>query len=277
MRKAALLGTLFVTITCWATTVSSATITVYTDKMEWQNALGEECLTEDFADALLNVGVSYVSTESGHINPVQECYQDVLASQSQNDPMTTWTFEPQITAYGGEWTLGGPGGSGNSLSVYIADDSHYVGSIPNSYNGEFWGFISDTPFSSVRLVGGTGTNQQHYCLDDMVYLPMFVPGNVDPLGPGPATSGLSLQVPSPYGIDQPIRVMGDSAEEASVGIFDAQGRLLRNLVASSRRDGEAIFCWDGWTACGQRASASALFVHAHGGGGTITRMVVLLR
>jgi hypothetical protein len=45
----------------------------------------------------------------------------------------------------------------------------YVGFVSNSYNGEFWGFISDTPFTSVRLVGGTGTNQQNYRLDDMVY------------------------------------------------------------------------------------------------------------
>jgi hypothetical protein len=81
--------------------------------------------------------------------------------------MTTWNFTPEITAYGGNWTLGGPGGSGNSLLVYI--DDIYVGSIPNSFGGEFWGFISDSPFTSVKLVGGSGTNQQQYSLDDMVY------------------------------------------------------------------------------------------------------------
>lgn len=277
MRKAALLGTVLVTISFWAATVSSATIVVYTDKVEWQNALDGEYLTEDFADSELNPGVSFVSTESGHINPEQECYQDVLASQSQNEPMTTWTFVPQITSYGGDWTLGGPGGSGNSLLVYIADDSLFVGSIPNSYGGGFWGFISDEPFSSVRLVGGAGTNQQHYCLDDIVYSPVFGSGIVEPIEQGPATSRLSLRVPSPYGIEQAIQVMGDGAEQASVGIFDAQGRLLRNLAATSRREGEAVFCWDGWTACGQRVPASALFVRAEGGGRTITRMFVLLR
>ena len=277
MRRAILAGAVLVPITCLATAVSSATITIYTDKMEWQNALGGDYLTEDFADTLLNAGVSYVSNESGHINPMLECYQDVLASQSQNEPMTTWTFVPQIAAYGGDWTLGGPGGSGNSLSVYVADDSVYVGSIPNSYNGEFWGFISDTPFSSVRLVGGPGTNQQHYCLDNMVYSPVSDPSTAESRGPGPAISRLSLQLPSPYGIHQTIRVTGDRAEEASVGIFDAQGRLLRNLVATSRRDGEADFRWDGRTACGREVPASALFVRVEGGGSSITRMVVLMR
>ncbi|HPO70772.1 MAG TPA: hypothetical protein PKV53_10740 [Anaerohalosphaeraceae bacterium] len=110
-----------------------------------------------------------MSTESGHINPAEECYQDVLASTSQNEPATTWSFAAEIIGYGGNWTLGGPGGSGNYLLIYIDDLLPYVGFISNSYSGEFWGFISDTPFTSVRLVGGTGTNQQNYRLDDMVY------------------------------------------------------------------------------------------------------------
>ncbi len=277
MRKAALFGAFLLPITYWATPGSSATITIYTDKLEWQNALAGEVLTEDFADTLLNAGVSYVSNESGHINPQLECYQDVLASQSQNEPMTIWTFEPQTAGYGGDWTLGGPGGSGNSLSVYVEDDSLYVGSVSNSYNGEFWGFISDRPFSSVRVVGGPGTNQQHYCLDDMVYSSVPNPSEVGPFGPAAAISRLSLRLPSPYGIGQRIRVTGDRAEEASVGIFDAQGRLLRSLVGTTRGNGEADFRWDGRTARGIEVPASALFVRAEGGGSSITRMVVLMR
>ncbi|HPB94093.1 MAG TPA: hypothetical protein PLR31_11175 [Anaerohalosphaeraceae bacterium] len=149
--------------------VSEAAITVYTDKTEWENALSGSFVTEDFSDDQLNIGVSFVSTESGHINPAEECYQDVLASTSQNEPATTWSFAAEIIGYGGNWTLGGPGGSGNYLLIYIDDLLPYVGFISNSYSGEFWGFISDTPFTSVRLVGGTGTNQQNYRLDDMVY------------------------------------------------------------------------------------------------------------
>lgn len=169
MRKLAMLGVALATCVSWAATVSAVTVTVYTDKAQWESALGGQFLTEDFSDSVLNDGVSFVSTESGHINPAEECYQDVLASLSQNEPMTTWSFTPEIAAYGGDWTLGGPGGSGNSLLVSIADSSFYVGAISNNYGGEFWGFISDTPFTSVRLVGGAGSNQQNYRLDNMVY------------------------------------------------------------------------------------------------------------
>jgi len=157
----------------WATAVGAATV-VYTNKIAWESALGGKFLTENFADEQLNNGVSFVSTSSGHINPAQDNYQDVLAHASATEPMTTWSFTPGITAYGGNWTLGGPGGSGNNLQVYIADSSLYVGSIPNSYGGEFWGFISDSSFSSVNLKGGVGSNQQHYSLDDMVYSSVLV-------------------------------------------------------------------------------------------------------
>ncbi len=169
MCKLLMLGVTLITLMSSLAAVSEAAITVYTNKAEWENALSGSVVTEDFSDDQLNIGVSFVSTESGHINPAEECYQDVLASTSQNEPTTIWSFASEIIAYGGSWILGGPGGSGNYLLVYIDDLSLYAGFIPNSYDGEFWGFISDTPFTSVRLVGGTGTNQQNYRLDDMVY------------------------------------------------------------------------------------------------------------
>ncbi|HPD31023.1 MAG TPA: PEP-CTERM sorting domain-containing protein [Phycisphaerae bacterium] len=169
MQKLAVLGGALAMCMSWASAVRAVTVTIYTDKTQWESALGGQFLSEDFADSQLNDGVSFVSTESGHINPAEECYQDVLASQSQNEPMTIWSFSPEIAAYGGDWALGGPGGSGNSLLVYIADFSLYVGAISNNYGGEFWGFISDTPFTSVRLVGGPGSHQQNYRLDNMVY------------------------------------------------------------------------------------------------------------
>ena len=176
MSKFATFGLTLAIILSWALAANASTI-IYTDKTAWENALAVPYMTEEFADDQLDPGVSYVSSESGHINPAEQCYQDVLASESQNEPMTVWSFSPQITAYGGNWTLGGPGGSGNSLLVYLNDNTaQYVGAISNSYSGEFWGFISDTPFTSVKLIGGSGTNQQHYCLDDMTYSMVPEPG-----------------------------------------------------------------------------------------------------
>lgn len=181
MRRSALVALFLFSVVLLlnaATTKAEVVTMFFTNKTAWENALGGQFLTEDFSDLQLNGGVSFVSSESGGINPSEEYYHDVLASASQNAPQTTWSFTPQVTGYGGNWTLGGPGGSGNSLLVYIADSSHYVGAIPNSYYGEFWGFTSDTPFTSVTLIGGSGTNQQTYHLDDMVYSSVPEPGTL---------------------------------------------------------------------------------------------------
>lgn len=163
---------------------NATNVTIYTDRPSWEAAVGGQFLVENFADDQLNAGVSFTSSESGHINPAQQFYQDVLASTSQNEPMTIWSFSPQVYGYGGNWTLGGPGGSGNNLFVYIADSAFLVGSISNSYGGGFWGFTSDTPFTSVKLIGGSGIHQQNYSLDDMTYAPV----------PEPTTAMLLLSV-----------------------------------------------------------------------------------
>ena len=163
-----------------------AGVMVFTDKTALENALNGQYQTESFDDDQLNMGVSFSSSESGHINPALGYYQDVLTSESANEPFTIWSFAPPIRAYGGDWTLGGPGGSGNSLMVYVADTAEYVGTIGNGFGGEFWGFISDSAFTSVRLVGGTGTHQQNYQLDNMVYSSVPEPGALCLLGTGVA-------------------------------------------------------------------------------------------
>ena len=280
MRNVVLLAAAMVAIACWAGIASAATITVYTDKTEWQDALGGLYLTEDFADALLNAGVSHVSTESGHINPAQECYQDVLTSLSQNEPMTVWIFEPRIAAFGGDWTLGGPGGSGNSLRVYIAGDSLYVGAISNSFNGGFWGFISDTAFSSVTLVGGSGTNQQHYCLDDMVYWhPEFSGVESDPV-PAGAEPPLTLgSAPNPTAGSTALFLRSAaSLRDVQVLVYDVAGREVRKLPVGNLSPGEHQVVWDGRSSDGhQVASGIYLYRAVYLGGETSAKGLVVLR
>jgi hypothetical protein len=170
----------------WVSAVGAAT-DIYTDKAAWADAVAGQFQTEDFSDAVLNEGLSFESSESGHINPAQENYQDVLSSNSQNEPRTTWHFARAVKGFGGNWWLGGPGGSGNSLRVYVK--GVYIGAISSGFNGGFWGFVSDTAFSSVTLIGADGIHQQNYSLDDMAYAfsraELVVPAVVLPLLSGP--------------------------------------------------------------------------------------------
>ena len=242
MRKSVMLGVMLATVMFWAVTVSASSITIYTDKTQWINALGGQFLTEEFSDSQLNDGVSFVSTESGHINPTLEHYQDVLTSESQNEPMTTWSFTPEVYGYGGNWTLGGPGGSGNSLLVYIADSSLLVGTIPNSYGGEFWGFISDTPFTSVQLVGGSGTNQQNYTLDNMVYSDETAVS-----APGARSELASINVsvyPNPFNPRTTFSFEISEQEHVSLAVYDLAGRRVAALVEQVMSAGTHTINWD---------------------------------
>jgi len=71
------------------------------------------------------------------------------------------------------WNLAGPIGPGMGISVYIDGTSTHVGDIPNTYAGGFWGFYSDTYFTSVVLKEWNQTDGiiETYELDNMVFAP----------------------------------------------------------------------------------------------------------
>lgn len=181
MKKFAVLLMAMVLPLVLAANASCLTITVYTDKTAWADAVGGPYGTETFTDKVLEPGVTYTTTK-GLISP-KGYWHDTLTSGSYYPSLTIWQFAPDIFAYGGVWTLGGPGGSGNSLVVTLGDSGVTAGTINSGFYGEFWGFVSDAPFSSVKLVGGTGTNQMVYFLDNMVYAPVLAAENVSFLAP----------------------------------------------------------------------------------------------
>ena len=84
---------------------------------------------------------------------------------------TTWIFADPIYAFGGNWDLAGPGGPGSSIAVLINGSWVSVDTIPNTYTGEFWGFVSDEEFTQVLLQSGGDPYgwAETYELDNMVY------------------------------------------------------------------------------------------------------------
>ena len=142
----------------------NAAVTVYTDRTAWENALAASFSEETFDDASLNPGVSVVSSAGAVANGR---WEDRLDSSDT----TEFSFSSNLTAYGGNWDLS-PGGAGMGIAITLGNGSTYIipDEIPNTYSGEFWGFISDTPFASVLLKAGTqpGVAETFY-LDNMVY------------------------------------------------------------------------------------------------------------
>lgn len=157
---------------------AAASITTYTDRSAWEYAVNY--LTgsylfgvEFFTDATLNPGVSVVSTYPGNIDTTKGVWSDKLVCPEYGGPTTTtWQFDSLLFGYGGNWNPGEPGGPGANISVSFDGSWTFVGEVPNTYTGEFWGFVSTDPFSKVRLEPGSACNGawcETYELDNMVY------------------------------------------------------------------------------------------------------------
>jgi len=168
---------------------ASPTVTIYdNDWTGWNTAVGGVYLTEDFNDTTLNPGLSVVS-DLGHILVTQGLWWDQLNWSPKT--YTTWTFATPIYAFGGTWDAGSfrqyyddghwhyIGGPGSNIQVQINGSWVDVGVIDNEYIDVFWGFVSDVPFTQVRLqaYNNEGWTERH-TLDDMVYsvLESFVTG-----------------------------------------------------------------------------------------------------
>ena len=149
-----------------AATLNAAT-TIYNDDAAWKSAVNDIYTTEAFEDATLNEGLSVV-TDEGYVDTTNEWWHDRVTPEGHT---TTWSFDTPVTSFGGNWDLAGPGGQGTSILAVVIDGVEVeVGQIQNTYAGEFWGFVSDEPFSAVLLKSGnTAGVAETYNFDNMVY------------------------------------------------------------------------------------------------------------
>jgi hypothetical protein len=124
-------------------------ITVYTDRSNWESALSGNYTEEDFSDMTLNPGLSVVS-DVGEIRPGIPAWWDRV-TRAGNET-TTFSFSPSVVAFGGFWDLAGPAGPGQGVEVTLPGISgEPLLSIARTFSGGFWGFISDTAFTDVTL------------------------------------------------------------------------------------------------------------------------------
>ncbi len=124
--------------------------------------------TEFFNDATLEPEVSF-TTDVGYVH-ADKYWCDQITLPDYGDNETIWHFATPITAFGGDWDLR-TGGPGTALKVYINESWVLVGEIPNSYSGEFWGFVSSEPFTDVLIDHGSNIVAwaETYHMDNMVY------------------------------------------------------------------------------------------------------------
>jgi hypothetical protein len=152
---------------------ANAAINIYTDRSNWEAAVFNTYWEEKFDDATLHPLISSFTpcdTVNGGIDLVNEVWWDEI---NEDNPDSTLTFAIPMNAFGGDWNLKVPSGPGSGISVYIDSTSTHVGDISNTLEDQFWGFYSDTSFTSIILQEtnpGTSTVEK-FTLDNMVFAP----------------------------------------------------------------------------------------------------------
>jgi len=157
-------------------------LTVYTDKTDWENALsGAIVITEDFEDQTMANGLTSYTTFDGTfvtfqsnnlVSPPLPTFNDTQVFEELADGLgtTEWSFSSPFIAFGGNWDLFTPAGPGTGLAISIDGIIQSQIVIPNTYAGEFWGFIADSPFSKVELLKPSAiSGSELYHLDNMVF------------------------------------------------------------------------------------------------------------
>jgi hypothetical protein len=151
---------------------ANAALTIYTDRPSWETAVNNIFREEKFDDATLDPLILSFTASTGP-GVTGGVWSDVI-DDSQGPSIIT--FAGHMRAFGGDWDLS-PGGPGTGIDVSM-DGTTYVGEIVNTYSGGFWGFVSDTSFTSIHLTEGSGGQPpiipayiETYTLDNMVFIP----------------------------------------------------------------------------------------------------------
>lgn len=142
---------------------ASAAVTFYTNRADFEAALGAVQI-EDFADTLLIPNLAFASTAGAVTGGT---FSDLAFPGTTS---TTFTYASSIYAFGGEFnTPLSLSGVGLKFTI-VPPGTALAQELSNTANGGFFGFISNTAFSSVLIEGGTQSGFlpfETYTLDNL--------------------------------------------------------------------------------------------------------------
>jgi len=165
---------------------SRAGVVIYTDATAFQAALLSYSVETFTGNVINTAGLSFSST-AGSITG--ELFSDRVVNGADS---TTWTLPSAMNGFGGYWDLT-PQGAGQGLEFFIDGLTLVPQEVPNSYSGQFFGFISDATFNSVKIDGGTqlpGSIAESYNVDNLTFGVAGSPPPPPSDTPEPATFGL---------------------------------------------------------------------------------------
>lgn len=147
----------------WAVPVS-AVPTIYTDQAAFLAALNGPVTLEDFNDDTLAAGLT-IDSDAG--DRQGNHYEDRLTRRGGET--TSFIFANPVNGVGGFINLS-PGGLGQGIRFHVNSGSTYIGQLLLIPGNRFWGVISDTAFSDIRLSAGQGFGSaETYHLDNVSF------------------------------------------------------------------------------------------------------------
>ena len=131
-------------------------------------------LSENFEDATLATGLSITEVGGAGVIGLGVYQNRVDISKPRYQ---IFNYSTKMYGFGGWFDLAGPGGPGSEIDVYINDSNEFVMTIPRTATGEFYGFVSDVPFTGVLLKDHNDPLglQESYAIIDLAILPAPIP------------------------------------------------------------------------------------------------------
>ncbi len=134
---------------------------------------GTTAVIENFEDADLIPGLSITEVNGAGVIQLGY-YENIVIADMGRYQVFNYS---KLNGFGGWFDLFHPGGGpGSSIDVFVGAD--YVGNIPDTYKGEFWGFFSNVPFAAVTFVAGPYYVQETYQIVDLAICPVPVPATL---------------------------------------------------------------------------------------------------
>jgi hypothetical protein len=152
--------------------VAAQATTIYTNYGSFLAAFPGPTV-ENFEDTILQPGLTITDTNPGAVI-ADGVYKSLV--NSFYGYTTTFTNSSNFCAFGGWFDLT-PGGAGTGIKITVVDTGEVIGEVPRTYAGEFWGFSTGTPFSSVMFSQGSDPlgSQETYWAVDLAYKTCPVP------------------------------------------------------------------------------------------------------